>query len=248
MTQVCVRGIFRSGTNFLKSLLEINYDVKVKYDSYGWKHYFFPAINEKTTVIYPNQPCVFIARNPFLSLTSLYNYFESNKRNAEKVDTSSFKSFIREDIIIHDGGNKSSPRLWFPNPVVMWAQINHNAVTSAKSMPERAIFIKYEDLISSPEHVTLLVAKNFSLPSTRSDFVVPEKRLKKLHENTHNSENFFTNEKFNKAAVEPEEYMKNFDNDDLDHIIKSVPSFIIDEIGYDISNTSCNLRSEKAEA
>ena len=232
MRDMCVRGIFRSGTNFLKATIELNYEVRVKYDTYGWKHYFFPVINEGSRASYPLDPCVFIARNPYLALESLHRYFKSNKRNLVSECSTSLSTFLKNELIIKDGGSIKSSHLWFPNPVVMWCQINHNAATASSALGDRSRFIKYEDLVDETEETVSSIMKGFGIPGRNKNFIVPDSRTKNLGENNHKASDFFTGAKFDRGAVRLENILKSFTGDDMSFIRRSIPAHIGEALGY----------------
>lgn len=73
--KIAIYSQFRSGSNYLKALLELNSNATVmtQVDSF-WKHGYFVEL--KTINSY-----IFIVKNPYSFLYSLYNYYMNNGRN-----------------------------------------------------------------------------------------------------------------------------------------------------------------------
>ena len=113
---ICVNliGLFRSGTNYVRTLLEWNYNLTVNYDGYGWKHAVVPTFSNASRFTYPDGKVLVVVKNPYSVLLSWYKYAINNGRNI-RGDTGSFGSFIRNRIYYQDDFNKSlAPEYYFP--------------------------------------------------------------------------------------------------------------------------------------
>ena len=63
-------GLQRTGTNYLRILLESNYNVQILTNIGGWKHGFYnvPQIMKKEL------DCIVMCKNPFSWLVSLHSF------------------------------------------------------------------------------------------------------------------------------------------------------------------------------
>lgn len=143
--EICVLGMFRSGTNYTKALLELNLECIVKFDSFGWKHAFFPMISNNSKIVYPDQDIIVVTRNPFLSILSLFDYARKNGRNIS-CNTKSIDEFISNPIVIFDTFRENSPKYFFSSPLDYWQSMTYNLVSVCENN-KKAIHFKYEDLI-----------------------------------------------------------------------------------------------------
>ena len=68
-------GAFRSGTNFTKALLEINYDAWVRTRNGGFKHAPVPAVFVGSAEwMRPKDPVVGVVKDPWSWLPSMWTY------------------------------------------------------------------------------------------------------------------------------------------------------------------------------
>ena len=143
---IALFGIFRSGTNFTRTVLEWNYNCQLTTNLLGWKHGFYPVIVERSILKYPNVNTIFVTKNPFSTINSLFNYYQTNGRNIIAADD--WKSFLRQRFIIYDFFQKGSPQYRFSNVVDFWNSMNWNY--SSIKVPEISIVhIRYEDMLEN---------------------------------------------------------------------------------------------------
>ncbi|MDH6267260.1 hypothetical protein M2360_002657 [Rhizobium sp. SG_E_25_P2] len=234
MKHLCVLGMFRSGTNFIRAAMELNYDCRIKYDVFGWKHGFYPILNKGSGIVYPDDEVIFITKNPFSSLHSLYKYSMTGQPNMISENKQSLKEFIRSPLNIRDGGNPNSVEYYFSSPVDFWNSMNWN-LESVVSRRGRAIHIQYEKLLDGPERETAKIAAAFGLARKDGDFSVPETRMKNLGNNQHNPANFTQQVKFDADAVKELSYMSHYDQEDRKFVLDRVSAKLIEKLGYSSS-------------
>lgn len=229
--EVCILGMFRSGTNYTKALIELNFDCSVKYDSFGWKHAFFPLISPNSEIEYPSKNIVSVTRNPFLALHSLYNYAVKNGRNLRCHTTGGITAFLRNPIVIFDESNKQSPEYFFATPIDYWLSMNWNLVSVTKNR-KRAFHLKYEEIIAQPEQKMKELGKFFALATKDKEFISVENRLRNLSNHQHEQEKFFLKSKFDVSKVTPQVYMQAFSILDVEFMSCRLPRQALEYIGY----------------
>jgi len=229
---ICVRGLFRSGTNYTKALLETNFDCLTVYDAYGWKHAPFPILSRTSKVRMPKMPVLFVVKNPFHATISLYEYARSRQANLRSDRLGSIEDFVRGEVVIRNSEHPRSPEIWFPDIAVMWTQITWNALSAAEVHQTRRL-LKYEDLLQRPEDTLNPVAEHFGLQRRAGDFQVPEKKLRNLRENAHTPDAFFHERDFDRESALKGSYMDALPAAALEFLLDRVPAALIARLGYD---------------
>lgn len=96
--RVAVLGAFRSGTNYLRALLDGNFDVTTVYHAYGWKHGFVPVLSAETDIEVARTPGLFVTKDPFAWLVSVHDYHCSVGRNM--AGPTDWSAFLREPFTV----------------------------------------------------------------------------------------------------------------------------------------------------
>lgn len=231
MKHICALGLFRSGTNFTRALLEMNFNCTVEYDSFGWKHSFFPIITNGAKIKYPEIGIILITKNPFSALKSLFQYAGGGQRNFISEHTDTMKGFLRNKVVVLDGSNPLSAEFVFNSPIDYWNAMNWN-LESVVRKRQPALHVRYEDLVAEPQSTCDRIAGVFELSRTSDLFTVPEKKMKNLGNNQHDTSNFLRPRAFNKDEVINREYMAQYDDEDRRLIQNSVDRSLIDRLGY----------------
>lgn len=182
---ISVMGGFRSGTNYLRYLLEENYHVRVNYDAYGWKHVGLPIRERKRRTV-PFRPAVAsIAKNPFAYLSSLHKYY--NDRGKNIVAESDWDAFLTSPFVIFNRNDRRSPQYHFGNPVQYWNFINWNlAFTPEVTM--RAIMVTYDAVLLDPQREVGRVAEALKLRPKAGDFRTPQGYMRRLGDKSYKAE------------------------------------------------------------
>lgn len=232
MKQISLLGMFRSGTNFTKIVLESNYEVVIDTDAFGWKHGFLPILSKHAGIAYPGLDYVYVTKNPFSSIWSLYNYFSSNKRNIRAAEN--WKKFLRSRFVILDGWTPGSPQFRFSTPVDYWNSMNWN-LASGEAGGTACVHVRYESFLEQTQHEAERVAGALGIErrSEHSQFVVPEERVRNLGsrqrvlkaQTTHD-------EKFDRESQTAHVYMDSFDTEDTEYVLASVDRELVKRLGY----------------
>ncbi|MGI8821814.1 MAG: hypothetical protein ACR2JP_00675 [Acidimicrobiia bacterium] len=152
-------GAFRSGTNYVKALLELNYRVKVVGNEGGFKHAPVPAMFEGGRFRPFPLPIVLVTKAPYPWLVSMWRYVSGpGARHARSG--ASWEAFLTEPLVVSDGSHPGFPEYRFANPVEYWNAINANVL----SLPHRARAVaRYESLIEAPGDAVAAIADRFGL-------------------------------------------------------------------------------------
>lgn len=229
--RVCVHGLFRSGTNLFRAIMETNFDCKVSYDDFGWKHAFFPIATRYSKVRLPSIPSVVMTKNPLAALDSLFRYANHNPRNIRCDRDAGLSGFLRGPIVIFDGGNPSSVEYRFRSPVDYWNAMNWNLFSLVRKSDE-ALHVRYEDLLSEPEQTVGRVAGKLKLVQTSDDIVVPSQRLNNLGSKQHNLEKFFSSQTYDKSGFVSGAYAARFGPADLEYLDAELCWPLVEDLGY----------------
>ncbi|WP_070125751.1 hypothetical protein [Alteromonas confluentis] len=226
---VAMMGCFRSGTNFAKSLLESNYECKIKNHVFGWKHGFLPIMSEDSNAEYKFifDTAFFITKNPFSLLVSLFNYHNEVQRNL--IAPNVFSDFLRSKLIVHDQAQANSVQLRFSSPVDYWNAMNWN-YASHKDF----VHVRYESLVEYPEVITKKLADKLDLSPKEAAFFVPEKKVKRTNDNDKltSKEDYMTEQNFDRSAYMKNQYMKNFSAEDIALVASELDRELIEKLGY----------------
>ena len=233
MKDISVLGMFRSGTNVVRTILEWNYDCRVVYNVHGWKHGFFPIIAEQSKLKYQQIDFVHATKSPFSSIESLYRYYTTNGKNL--TASREWKDFLRGRLIVYDSFQPHCPQYRFANPVDFWNSINWN-LASVTLPTIRYIHVQYEDLLNSPEEVARRIAERLLLTAKPSatQFRMPMNRLRNMGDGPREKdEEYVTAVPFDRARYGIERaYLAQFDKDDALFVLNNLDMELVARLGY----------------
>jgi hypothetical protein len=127
ISRIQIYGERCSGTNYIESLIKLNYDIEISY-SYGWKHWMIDYSNLKMN---DNTLFLVVVRNPYDQLRSLY-YQPHHAPHHYKL---SMNEFLRKKWLSYDG------------PTAHWFSDDEN---------ERFAIAKPEYIVEEEENVCIL--------------------------------------------------------------------------------------------
>ena len=244
---IAVVGVFRSGTNYLRSLLELNYRTQVTYNAYGWKHGLVPIVTRDSIVEYPKLPIVVLARNPFSAIEALFRYVVGAGANI--TCRTDWPGFLRERFIVYDKWNPDSPQLWFPNPVHYWTAMNWNYL-SVGNPGHPVCFVRYEDLLADPKAETQRIAARLNLDplSSGEEFVDVQHRTKAMNDRERQSPEQYTKRlRFNRRDFYlSHAYMDRFDREDRFLVEGLLDWELLERMGYSALVRQLSARDESA--
>lgn len=228
-------GLFRTGTNYTRTLLELNYHVSVLYDLVGWKHGLVPTYTKHSKTSYPKAPVLVVIKDPFAVLVSWFEYIKANKKNM-KSNAETFSDFLHSKVVYRNDFSDVSPEYYFCNPVQMWNSVVWNHISFA-TQTDGAV-LRYEDVLRDPKVECEKIAKQFNLEARNQDFVIPENITKNMSDIVHNPdnlENYVTPRKFKKASFFLEKsYLENFSNEDIRFVCEQLSLELLEKLRYDL--------------
>lgn len=213
--QISLIGLFRSGTNYTRTLLELNYNVVINYNLWGWKHGLMPTFSDGSKINYDNDNILLIIKDPYSTLDSWFSYLLENGKNL-RGSKESFGSFLRSPIYFFDEGNNSAPEYYFSNPIQMWISVVWNHVSFVEKM--NGYIIQYESLLHNPEETLNKIANKFNLKKKVNEFILPKKITHNMPDKKKrtNETDYLTGENFaKKDYFLNKEYLKKFTEEDL---------------------------------
>lgn len=231
MKEICIHGAFRSGTNFMRAILESNYWCTTYFDAFGWKHDFYPIVSKSSNIKYPKMSSVFISKNPYSLLYSIFQYCSQTDHNITSHTSDGISGFIRSPIIIHDGKRSDTPQLFFSNPIEYYSSYHWNLL-SAMHGKEEGFHFRYEDLLTEPEVAISKFVSKISLQRKNVSFIVPDRRMKKLGSEQRDPSNFTESAKFELEKVQDDFIMSKFSNLDIKFIRDSIPISLMENLNY----------------
>lgn len=234
---IAILGLPRSGTNFLRSVLEWNFFCNVEQNAYCWKHGFFPIVSTNSLFKQASLDLVFVTRNPFHAIHSLFSYYSKNGNNL--IASQPFKAFLRSRIILHDSSQPSSPQYRFKNPVELWNDLNWN-FASIKRNDAAQVHARYEDLMNAPEPTISRIASALNLNSKSDGIAIPSRRVRNMPARQATGKNFYvTNTMFDRTFFDSFSYMDIFDCDDADFMIDNIDTELVASLGYSADLEHC---------
>lgn len=238
-------GAFRVGTNFARTVLELNYEVKVDYNLLGWKHGMLPTLTVDSGISYPRIPPLVIVKDPFAVFDSWYNYAKSVNKNIY-CNTSSFSDFLRSEIIFRDDFSKLAPDYYFSSPVEMWNSVVWNHISYADRLS--GMIVRYEDMLEKAQDVFEKIALGFSLKRKTNDFFIPEQITRNMSDRGSRveSENYLTKNDFKKKDYfSHRRYLEKYTKEDLEFTQKRLSNVLLKRLQYDEDHIQNRARNSK---
>lgn len=181
LPRVAVMGALRSGTNYLKFLLETNYLVRADFSACGWKHGGVPILPAGGPGTYPAVPLLYIVKNPYAFALSLHRYHRNALERGHAISlvaADAWEEFLSSPIEIFDSQLAGSPRMRFANPIQYWNFIYWNLETLD---PRRFTVcgLNYEDLVADPAALSRIEAVA-RLERRQAETRTPSHQLRRL--------------------------------------------------------------------
>ena len=205
MRRLKSHGPFRTGSNYLKALLELNYDVQVTNGDGGFKHAPVPALMTGRDFIPPPVPILGTIKDPWSWLPSMWRYV-SGRGAAHVTCGRTWLQFLREPMTVTHGGHRGFPRYRFASPVDYW-----NAMAANLGSLDEAIVVRYEDVLGDPRAATQRVADRFELPRSGGPFVEVRRRTLNMADRKRaRVEEYVTSEEFDRGYYDDRRYLEAF--------------------------------------
>ncbi len=240
MPEIKQFGLHRSGTNFLRVILQENYHVTVLSNEGGWKH----GPYEVPTRLGRELDCMICVKNPYAWLVSLHRYRHPEKDLA-------FPEFVRSPInVVGPGGPEHA--IVKPNPVRLWVDMYQHWL-SVKLESHRMFVFQYEKVLASPRESiqglvhALQLQRRVSLKhrlkclvgmarGEEARFYVPPRQLGALRDH-YKKKNLASGVTFDAGQYTRQEYLKDFSQDLLDFVNANLEPELVTKLGYPMATT-----------
>lgn len=234
--RVAVMGAFRTGTNYVRFLLEKNFACRIVYDAYGWKHGGVPVLTRYSGLTYPPVPVVYVVKHPASFITSLYDYFRDVNRNI--LAPTEWEAFLRSPLVIFDSKAENSSQMRFSNPVQYWNFIYWNLSTLPADR-FRSAGLRYESVLENPKEEIDRVAETLGLKPNLAPFSIPEGKLARLNDRQRfEPQKAVTDETFNSVLYRDNSYLRRYSASDLDFLRAELDPQLMAHFNYEISDAS----------
>ena len=228
-------GLHRSGTNFLRVILQENYHVTVLTTEGGWKHGRFELVQKLGHEL----DCLLCVKNPYSWLVSLHRY-----RHPE--NDMLFPQFVRSEIRVV-GQEAPDDAIVSANPIRLWSEMNQHWL-GAPLMSHRWFVFRYEDVLAAPyDSIQELVGalklerkqpiaqklKSILGTSEEPEFFVPPRQLGALKDQ-YKKRNLERGVVFDASQYTRHEYLKSFTPELLKFVNENLDPGIVNRLGYSV--------------
>lgn len=230
--RIALLGMFRSGTNYTRTLLESHYEVEVAYNMLGWKHGLVPTFAPRSGMALPDAAPLVVVKHPLACLRSLFDYHLETGRNL-CTQADNWPDFLRRRMVYATFQRACPPQYRFSNPIQMWNAVVWNHVHYARGTD--GLVLRYEDLLEAPEAQCDRVARHYCLPrkSGVKGFTLPERQTSRMSDRPRRREKYLTDQPFTKRDFyQTGGYLEGYSKADLEHVIEELDPDLLALLGY----------------
>lgn len=212
-------GAFRSGTNYVKTLLEVNYRVRVATNDGGFKHFPVPARFRGAAFQPFPMPILLVAKDPYAWLTSMWVYVQgAGARHVRCGDD--FARFLTDPLFVTSPAHDDFPEHRFASPVDYWNAINHSALSLSE---ERRTTLRYESLLEASEQTVAEVARRYDLQmrrtTTSEGFRDTDQRTRNMMDRPRTDlDDYVTDQSFDATPYLEHRYLEAFTDAQIDQV------------------------------
>ena len=205
-----IHGSLRVGTNYLKKLIERNFEGRVfKSEEFGWKHGKIKYCK--------NFKYIIIARNPFSWVNSFYNW----EKIHERTTSENLFNFLSAGVTHPQLKNEWNAT----NPIDAWNKTYETYIDYLDR--DNVVYIRYEDLISDFNRTIEDLCQNASLTTKLDRFVDCKERADNWKKPNPQKE-------LNVSFYKNKNYLAKLDRQSIAFITNNLNSELIAKMGYDI--------------
>jgi hypothetical protein len=229
-SRVAVLGAFRSGTNYLRALLDGNYRVATIYHAYGWKHGFVPVHSPETDLVFARLPGIFVTKVPFAWLVSVYDYHCTIGRNI--AAPTEWSAFLREPFTVFVQRRGEGPEYRFATPLDYWNGLNWNYLTASRSgYPLH--HVRYEATLRDPEGMCGSIAEALQLARKTTAFYTPNNSVNRMADRARRDRPIESDTAFDRSRYEGAAWLTRFSPDDMAFSEGRLDREVAGALGYD---------------
>jgi hypothetical protein len=233
MKEIKEYGLFRSGTNFLRVILQENYEVSLLTNVGGWKHGLYDLPQQLGREV----DCAVCVKNPYAWVLSFYNHRHPQKDVA-------FDEFARKPLTLKREGPDRPVSA--ENPLRLWVSMYEHWLGVQLQNHQKFLF-RYETVLADPiGSIQELVQKlgltrrkpwhyrfrrALGVAAQEPKFFLPSIRLGAVPQN-YKDKHIKRGESFNASHYTKHEYLKSFSPDLLKFANEQLDSGLLDRLGY----------------
>lgn len=222
--EVNIYGAFRSGTNYVKALLELNYALWVRTRNGGFKHAPIPALFDQDGWV--ARESIGVVRDPWAWLPSIWAYATGPGSN-NVTCAPSWDAFLVEPIEIYSGALPGFPRYWYRTPVDYWTAMVSSFVADLTTV------VRYEDALTQPEETCDRIADAFGASRQDAVFLVPGRAMRRAGDDRFTSLDDATlQHEFDREYQEQGRYMDQYTQANIDAVNQLLIEDISGPLGY----------------
>ena len=236
MKEIKEYGLCRSGTNFLRVILQENYEVKLLTNTGGWKHGYYELPQRLGREV----DVAICVKNPYAWLVSFYNHFQPEQKIA-------FAEYIRQPLNLQRP-ERQDRALIAENAPELWVQMYEHWL-GIQLNERRSFLFRYEEVLANPygsiqELVTTLglrrqepwhyrLRRSLGLANGQPPFFRPSARLGAVPEH-YKGKHIKRGEEFNSAQYTRHEYLHQYTPELLDYVNQRLKPQLMEKLGYSI--------------
>jgi hypothetical protein len=225
-------GLFRTGTNYTRTLLETHYQVRVTYSQYGWKHGLLPTYTQDSGMALPQAAPLVVVKHPLATLDSLFSYHRDVGRNL-RSSAQDLPEFLRSRIVYFCEQAAVSPEYRYSNPIQLWNGVVWNHIRFAQS--QGGLVVRYEDLLAQPQATCERIAAHFQLQrlAHSTDITAVAHVARRMDDNPRKRTRYVTDQPFGKTQhFLSGEFFKRYSAQDLHFAAQELDAELLRELGY----------------
>ncbi|MFC3206402.1 hypothetical protein [Aquamicrobium soli] len=222
-------GLFRSGTNLLKLLIEQNMEATCRVNIGGHKHLYTPINFGNDGYEPPSEDILVCVKDPYANMHSLFKYAHTVDFQHFQCD-SNWDAFLRSRFVVSLNTQPKVPGFLFRTPVDYWNSHYFHML----SLPEaRTMIIRYEDVLSNPGEVLQRIASRFPAANLTNEAIkLPWRRLRRMGEDLGHRP--LTYRPFNMSWYSERRYMQEFSDDNLAAMREALDADVVKRLSYSI--------------
>lgn len=221
---VDIYGAFRSGTNYVKAILELNYDIWVRPWGGGFKHAPVPALFDSSGWV-PRRS-IGVVKDPWSWLPSLFQYATGPGSNNFQC-SDDWDLFLVEPLILFSGALEGFPHYWYRTPIDYWT-----AMAVSFGARETAL-VSYEEALQAPLETCDALASIWGAARTTTDFVVPPNQTLRAGDGRFASvDDSMSNNPFDRTHYEDRRYMSAYSAENITVVNSLLVDDIVTSFGY----------------
>jgi hypothetical protein len=222
-------GAFRSGTNVVKALVELNYHAEVNAVAGGWKHVPVGGRWRNGRYDVGGVGVLGVVKHPLAWLESFWRYAQGPGTRHVSVGAT-WSAYLDEPVTITFGDIIDFPSYWFASPADYWNAMAHNLLSLEHSL---GYVVRFEDLLPDPEAECMRIAAKFDLHRTTDSFTTVDKRVRRMAERRRTSaEDYVTAEDYDPSDYIAATYVDAFTDVQLEQITSDLDPRLMASLGY----------------